>query len=219
MQQPPPSSPPTEPLPTPKEKPVSPPLTKSPTSSTSILQYQQLQQFNNNTDHRNGKTHYGIAAPKRNTISYQQSCIVRPIPTSILFGALCTAYITLMQQMRKPSSSSRRDQHQQRNSTTAATATSSTLLRTFGSSVGVVYVYYAIQCPMEAIHNKESYIHNGISAFTLSYIGLAQQRIGVPLISAYTIYQLPLLARNILGASIYSCMAMTFAAFYGHKAY
>jgi hypothetical protein len=143
-----------------------------------------------------------------------------------------TLFVTVTQQMRdqKRSSSSsslnrRQPQRHRSNNTssaaaaamTASNASTTLLLRTLGSSIGVVYVYYIIQCPMEGIQNKESYIHNGIAAFTLSYIGLAQQRIGIPIISPYIIYELPLLARNIMGASIYSCLAMTLAAFYGQK--
>jgi hypothetical protein len=225
QQQPPPQTPPTEPIPT---------LTKS--SLPSMLQYQQLRQYsdanknstndsNNNYDD-NKKIHYGIAAPKRNTISYQQSCMLRPIASSLFFGSLYTMYSTVQQIMKQnPKSSSYNNQRrhlpqqQLRTGSITSALSSSTLLRTFGSSVGVIYLYYIIQCPMEAIQNKESYVHNGIAAFTLSYIGLIQQRIGIPFVSPYSIYELPLLARNLLGASIYSCMAMSFSALYGRKPY
>ena len=231
-QQLPPPPPPTEPTPT-ETQPVSPPV--PPSSRSSILQYQPLQRYSNvdtnshkntttntttntSNDTTNSQKQYRIAAPKRNTISYQQSCILQPIPSSILFGALYTTYDTLRKQMSPSRNQPQQQRHRNPTATTTSNASSS-FLRTLGSSVGIIYVYYVIQCPMEGVQNKESYIHNGIAAFTLSYIGLAQQRIGVPFISPYSIYQFPLLARNLLGASIYSCMAMTFAAVYGRKPY
>jgi hypothetical protein len=219
-QEPPSSSTPTtnnDPLPTPSGKQL-PPSPQQSSSLSSYMPYQKLQQQLQQQQQQYNTTgiteHYGIAAPKRNTISYQKSCILRPIPTSILFGAIFTAYATIMKQTSNSLSS------KTRNRRISSTSTgSSSLLRTLGSSVSLFYLYYVMQCPMEAIQNKESYVHNGIAAFTLSYIGLAQQRIGVPFISPYSIYQLPLLTRNLLGASIYSLMAMTFAALYGHKPY
>ena len=203
----------SEPLPTtiPTAKEV------APTSPLSALQYQQKLQQNNNNNINNINSsnidqspphHYGIAAPKRNTISYQQSCLIRSIPTSFIIGSLYGAYLTFQTHMQDSSSGRQpRSQH----------TSSSTLLRTFGTSIGVVYVYYIIQCPMEAIHNKESFVHNGIAAFSISFIGLAQQKLGVPFVPIYSLYHVPFLARNILGASIYSGIAMGIAAVYGHK--
>ena len=203
----------SEPLPTtiPTAKDV------APTSPLSALQYQQKLQQNNNNNINNINSsnidqspphHYGIAAPKRNTISYQQSCLIRSIPTSFIIGSLYGAYLTFQTHMQDSSSGRQpRSQH----------TSSSTLLRTFGTSIGVVYVYYIIQCPMEAIHNKESFVHNGIAAFSISFIGLAQQKLGVPFVPTYSLYHVPFLARNLLGASIYSGIAMGIAAVYGRK--
>ncbi len=211
---PPPPPPPTEPQPTiPTVKGV------APTSPLSTLQYQQKlqQQYNNNINISNSSNqshhhHYGIAAPKRNTISYQQSCLMRPIPTSFIIGSLYGAYLTFRKHMHDSSSG-----RHQRYQNTPSSSTSWTLYRTFGTSISVVYVYYIIQCPMEAIQNKESFVHNGIAAFSISYIGLAQQQLGVPFVPSYSLYHVPFLARNLLGASIYSGIAMGIAAVYGHK--
>jgi hypothetical protein len=196
----------------------------APTSPLSALQYQQkLQQNNNNninniinnSSNQSPPHHYGIAAPKRNTISYQQSCLIRSIPTSFIIGSLYGAYLTFQTHMQD--SSSGRHPRPQHTSSSSSSSSSSTLLRTFGTSIGVVYVYYIIQCPMEAIHNKASFLHNGIAAFTISFIGLAQQKLGVPFVPTYSLYHVPFLARNILGASIYSGIAMGIAAVYGRK--
>jgi hypothetical protein len=173
-----------------------------------------------------------ISPPKRNTISYQQNCLLQPIPISIVLGSAYTVFTTFVKytSTKNDSSSNNTRFSRYRTSTgnpsnlfnhnnTANSITRSSILRQWSTAIGIVYIYYSVQCPMEAIQNKQSYVHNGIAAFTLSYIGLAREYISVPFIPAYSIYQLPHLTRTILGASIYSCIAMCVAAVYGRKTY
>ena len=53
-----------------------------------------------------------------------------------------------------------------------------------GTYFGGIYVYHALQCPMEAIHGRPSLWHNIISGGTIGFLGVASGRLGIPFVSA-----------------------------------
>jgi hypothetical protein len=144
----------------------------------------------------------------KSTLSYQYHCMVEPLPFSILMGSAYTAYRALS----SPDPSSSRNNRYRQN-----TVTDPSILRRAGTSIGTIYLYYALQCPMEAVHGRSSSLHNGLSAFTISYVALSRQWIGVPFFPAYQLMGIPFFTRTLLGSSIYGGMALVFASIWGGK--
>lgn len=56
-----------------------------------------------------------------------------------------------------------------------------------------LYTYNILQCPMEAIHGRQSLWHNVLSAGMLGYVGVQSGRLGVPRIalSHYRLRNIP----------------------------
>lgn len=146
----------------------------------------------------------------KSTLSYQYHCLVQPIPFSVLLGGGYTVYRALAQSSSEPPRS-------QRFKRFTPPAVEHTIWRRAGTAMGTVYLYYALQCPMEAVHGRSSSLHNGLSAFTMSYIALSQQWIGVPFVPPYLLMDLPFFARTLLGSSIYGTMAFALASIWGQK--
>jgi hypothetical protein len=142
-------------------------------------------------------THSTMQRNSKSTLSYQRYCVVHPISHSFFVGSVFTA-ISLY------------------NSPLPYNSTNSILHRG-GTYIGTIYLYYALQCPMEAIHGKSSAIHNGVSAGMISFIALHRQMMGVPFIPAHTLMVMPPLTANILGSTIYGAMAFLMAATLGGK--
>ena len=145
----------------------------------------------------------------RSTLSYQYDCMVQPIPFSVLFGGAYAAYSVMASS--EPSSRHKRYQN------AASSIAEHTIWRRAGTAIGTLYLYYALQCPMEAVHGRSSSLHNGASAFTMSYIALSRQWIGVPFIPPYYLMDMPFFARTILGSSIYGTAAIIVASTWGGK--
>mmetsp|Transcript_33504 Transcript_33504/g.49062 ORF Transcript_33504/g.49062 Transcript_33504/m.49062 type:complete len:209 (+) Transcript_33504:123-749(+) len=59
-----------------------------------------------------------------------------------------------------------------------------------GSYMAGIYAYNAVQCPMEAIHGKQSSIHNLIAGGSLGYIGIRAGRLGVPFVDPYAFFEI-----------------------------
>ncbi len=83
--------------------------------------------------------------------------------------------------------------------------------RSVGSYMAFIYTYNAIQCPMEAIHGRQSAIHNGISGGLIGYIGVATHRIGIPFIDPYTLMRYPFVSPAIAGFAVYGSMGFGLA--------
>jgi hypothetical protein len=147
----------------------------------------------------------------KSTLSYQYHCLMEPIPFSIFVGSGFTAYNALSSWSDAPSTS--RHRRLQR----LPTAIESPLWKRAGTAIGTIYLYYALQCPMEAVHGRASSLHNGLSAFTMSYIALSQQWIGVPFVPSYYLMNIPFFTRTLLGSSIYGSMAFVLASVWGGK--
>lgn len=77
--------------------------------------------------------------------------------------------------------------------------------------IGGIYLYFAIQCPMEAIHGRPSAWHNVLAGATLGYIGVSAGRLGVPFVDATFFYRNPQLSPPLVGAVVYGAIGGAFA--------
>ena len=84
-----------------------------------------------------------------------------------------------------------------------------------GSNIGFIYLYNALQCPMEVIHGRRSLWHNILSAGTLGYIGVSRGLLGVPFVHTYTFYRYPSLSPGIFAFATYGALGGFFGAFSG----
>jgi hypothetical protein len=142
----------------------------------------------------------------KSTLSYQYHCIIEPIPFSIFVGCGYAAYIALSSEPSSP-----------RSHRFKLAVVESPVWRRAGTAMGTIYLYYALKCPMEAVHGRSSSIHNGLSAFTMSYIALSRQWIGVPFVPPYYLMSIPFFTRTLLGSSMYGGMAFVLASIWGGK--
>ncbi|KAL1526812.1 hypothetical protein AB1Y20_015505 [Prymnesium parvum] len=60
--------------------------------------------------------------------------------------------------------------------------------RVFAVNVGILYLYQALQCPMEAIHGRRSLLHNGLAAGSLGVVGVQAGFLGVPFVPLHILY-------------------------------
>ena len=57
--------------------------------------------------------------------------------------------------------------------------------RLVGGNILGIYLYGALICPMEAVHGRQSSLHNFAAAGTLGYIGVATGQAGIPFVDPY----------------------------------
>jgi hypothetical protein len=86
---------------------------------------------------------------------------------------------------------------------------------TMAANTAFVYTYFALQCPMEALHSRHSLWHNGVAGGILGYIGTQQGVLGLFNLEG------PLYMRRIPlpvgGAMIYGTLAMALGAVGGKR--
>lgn len=75
------------------------------------------------------------------------------------------------------------------------------------TNIGGIYLYWALQCPMEAIHGRQSALHNILSGATIGYLGVSMGRLGVPFVDATFFYRHPQISPPIAGAVVYGAIA------------
>jgi len=61
-------------------------------------------------------------------------------------------------------------------------------IRTYGFYAVSLWTYHALVCPMEAIHGRQSALHNAASGGMLGYIGVSRGMLGVPFINPHLLY-------------------------------
>jgi hypothetical protein len=79
------------------------------------------------------------------------------------------------------------------------------------TNVGGLYCYWAIQCPMEAIHGRQSAFHNVLAGATIGYLGVANGRLGVPFVDYTFFYRNPNISPPLAGALVYGLLGGAFA--------
>lgn len=80
---------------------------------------------------------------------------------------------------------------------------------------GFVYTYGALQCPMEAIHGRQSLLHNALSGATIGYLGVNAGMLGIFNLE-HMLYsnRIPL---PLGGALVYGAAAAALGAFSGKR--
>lgn len=78
-------------------------------------------------------------------------------------------------------------------------------------NVGGIYVYQALQCPMVAIHRRESALHNTLSGAILGYVGVQSFGLGVPFVDPNFFYRNPRVSPAMAGAAVYGGIGTAFA--------
>ncbi len=84
-----------------------------------------------------------------------------------------------------------------------------------GLNVGFIYAYGALQCPMEALHERRSCLHNALSGAILGAEGVRRGMMGVPLVDAYFFMRYPQLQPALVGAAVYGLIAGVLGAMAG----
>ena len=87
-----------------------------------------------------------------------------------------------------------------------------------GTYAAFIYTYNAIQCPMEAIHKRESLLHNVIGAGLLGSIGVQTRRVGIPFVNELFFYKYPFISPPMMGFVVYGMMGGAFGML-GHKSF
>jgi hypothetical protein len=77
----------------------------------------------------------------------------------------------------------------------------------FSRNFGFLYVYNALQCPLETISQRKSWSHNAIAGGALGYLGVMKRAVGIPLIDASFFIKFPRITPPIAGAIMYGGIA------------
>ena len=78
-----------------------------------------------------------------------------------------------------------------------------------------IYVYNAVQCPMEAIHGRQSLMHNVLSAGMIGYLGVQTGRLGIPFVDPSFVYRNRAMSPPQLAFLVYGGLSGGLAAFGG----
>ena len=80
---------------------------------------------------------------------------------------------------------------------------------------GSIYTYNVLQCPMEAIHGRQSLLHNMLSAGILGYGGVQAGKLGIPFVDPSFVYRYRTLSPPQLAFCVYGGLAGALAGFGG----
>eukprot|EP00548_Thalassiothrix_antarctica_P002264 CAMPEP_0194138438 /NCGR_PEP_ID=MMETSP0152-20130528/8220_1 /TAXON_ID=1049557 /ORGANISM="Thalassiothrix antarctica, Strain L6-D1" /LENGTH=109 /DNA_ID=CAMNT_0038835877 /DNA_START=106 /DNA_END=435 /DNA_ORIENTATION=+ len=77
-----------------------------------------------------------------------------------------------------------------------------------GRYMAGIYVYNVSTCPMEAIHGRQSLLHNFLSAGVIGFVGVSRGMLGIPFLQNYHISNPPVAAFFVYGsiASAFSAL-------------
>jgi hypothetical protein len=85
----------------------------------------------------------------------------------------------------------------------------------FSRNFSFLYIYHALQCPLEAISGKRSCVHNALAGGILGYFGVSKRLIGIPFVRQPFFIQYPQLKPPIIGSLVYGTLAGTLGALSG----
>ena len=88
---------------------------------------------------------------------------------------------------------------------------------TFGRSIGFIYTYHILQCPLEQLHGRQSSLHNAVSGASLGAFGVMQGRIGVPFVPPHVLHGNGPRGAVAIGAAVYGGLGFAFAAMGGKR--
>ncbi len=124
------------------------------------------------------------------SLHYQKNCLMEPIIPSMVFGGVFSALDAMRGLPFTPYG--------------------------VGTYMGGIYVYSAMQCPMEAISGRRSWMHNVISGGTMGYLGVSSGRLGIPFINTTTFfYRYPQASPPMVAFAVYGGMGGFLAALGG----
>lgn len=124
------------------------------------------------------------------SVEHQQACLTRPIVPSLVAGGLFTGLNVVLQGIPFHP-------------------------RLFGVNFGGIYLYNALQCPMEAIEGRQSALHNVISGGLIGFMGIRAGILGVPFVDYYFFARYPQISPPIAGAAIYGAITGVLATIGG----
>lgn len=133
-------------------------------------------------------------------LQYQKNCAIRPIVPSVVGGCLFTAFDLVSA-----------------GSGGGGGLSMQQLPRRLALYTGAMYVYSVLQCPMEAIHERQSAWHNVFSGGILGYIGVSRRILGIPFVDAYFFMRHPQISPPMAAAAVYGTMGGVLAAVLGDK--
>lgn len=86
-----------------------------------------------------------------------------------------------------------------------------------GRYMAGLYVYNVMQCPMEAIHGRQSLLHNAAAAGLIGYVGVSRGALGIPFVDPSFTYRYPQVSAPMLAFMVYGGLAGALAGFGGKR--
>ena len=126
-------------------------------------------------------------------LNQMEACIIKPIYPAGIYGGIFTG-IDILQGLPKEHAP-----------------------KMFARNFAFIYSYHVLQCPMEAIHQRKSLLHNFAAGGILGYVGVMKRIIGIPFVDSLFFIRYPQMTPPIMGALVYGAMGGAFGAIGGKQ--
>mmetsp|Transcript_6600 Transcript_6600/g.16432 ORF Transcript_6600/g.16432 Transcript_6600/m.16432 type:complete len:100 (-) Transcript_6600:13-312(-) len=87
----------------------------------------------------------------------------------------------------------------------------------FATNCGLLYIYHALQCPMEALHGRQSLLHNVVAGGTLGAFGVQAGRLGIPFLDSSFFWRYPSISPAMAAFAVYGGLAGVLGGVLGGK--
>jgi len=124
-------------------------------------------------------------------VHYQLDCLMKPIPTAVIFGGIFSAVNVAQGFPLTP--------------------------RLLAVNMGGLYAYNAVQCPMVAISGRPSLLHNGLAAGGLGALAIQKGIADVPFMDTRMMHLRFGIKPVQLGFLVYGALGMAFGAAGGKR--
>ena len=115
-------------------------------------------------------------------LAYQRHCLTAPLPSSIMFGGAFSAMHIFQGAQPSPA--------------------------LFARNIGFIYVYHALQCPMEGVHGRRSLAHNGLAAGGMGFWAVSAGQASVPFLDGSFFYKYPAVKPPVAAFAVYGLIGM-----------
>ncbi|CAE8652828.1 unnamed protein product [Polarella glacialis] len=122
---------------------------------------------------------------------YQKQCLTSPVVPSLMWGAGFSVISVLQGARATP--------------------------QLFALNCGMLYGYHAMQCPMEAIHRRQSLLHNILSGGVGGALGVQYGLLGVPFASPTFFMRYPGISPPMAAFLVYGSLAGVMGGMLGGK--
>ena len=116
-------------------------------------------------------------------LNQMETCLIRPIVPSGFWGGVFTG-VGVLQGLPKEHAP-----------------------KIFARNFAFIYSYHVLKCPMEAISQRRSLLHNAIALGIMGYVGVMKQMVGIPFVDAHVLSYVravhPRMTPPIMGALVY----------------